>query len=54
MLFIQAPPDTGRFLNAGYLIAVVVMLVYVLSLYLRERRLERDMRELEELARHEP
>ena len=54
MFFLQPPPDTARFLSAGYLIAVAVMLVYVLSLYLRGRRLERDLQELEELAQQEP
>jgi len=50
MFFLQAPPDTSRFMIAGYTIAIVVMLVYVASLYLRERRLRRDLQELEELT----
>ena len=54
MLFLQAPPDTSRFLIAGYTIAIVVMLLYVLSLYLRQRRLERDLQDLEELIEQEP
>jgi hypothetical protein len=54
MLFLQAPPDTSRFLIAGYVIAVVVMLLYALSLYLRQRRLERDLQDLEELAEQQP
>jgi hypothetical protein len=54
MLFLQDPPDTSRFMNAGYLIAVLVMLLYVVSLYLRERRLQRDLQDLEDLAQHQP
>jgi CcmD family protein len=54
MFFLQAPPDTSRFLIAGYTIAIVVMLLYVLSLYLRQRRLERDLQDLEELIEQEP
>jgi CcmD family protein len=54
MLFLQAPPDTSRFLIAGYTIAIVVMLLYVLSLYLRQRRLERDLQDLEELVEEQP
>ena len=54
MQFLLAPPDTSRFMHAGYIIAVVVMLLYVLSLYLRQRRLERDLQDLEELIEQEP
>ena len=54
MFFLQAPPDTSRFLIAGYTIAIVVMLLYVLSLYLRQRRLERDLQDLEELVEEQP
>jgi CcmD family protein len=54
MLFLQAPPDTSRFLIAGYTIAIVVMLLYVLSLYLRQRRLERDLQDLQELVEEQP
>jgi len=50
MFFLQAPPDTSRFLIAGYTIGIVVMLVYVASLYLRERRVQRDLHDLEELV----
>jgi hypothetical protein len=53
MLFLQAPPDTARYMIAGYVIAVLVMLGYAISLYLRERRLQRDLEDLEELAGEE-
>jgi hypothetical protein len=50
MLFLDAPPDTVRYMVAGYIIAVLVMLAYAISLYLRERRLQRDLEDLEDLA----
>jgi hypothetical protein len=50
MLFLDAPADTVRYMVAGYIIAVVVMLVYAASLYLRERRLQRDLQDLQELT----
>lgn len=53
MLFQEGPPDTSRFLIASYAFAVAVMLLYALSLYLRERRLRRDLQDLEELAQEQ-
>lgn len=53
MLFQEGPPDTSRFLIAGYAFAVAVMLLYALSLYLRERSLRRDLQDLEELAQEQ-
>lgn len=53
MLFLEAPPDTARYMVAGYVIAVLVMLGYAISLYLRERRLQRDLDDLEDLAAEE-
>jgi len=50
MLFLQAPPDTYRFMYAGFVIAILVMILYAVSLFLRERRLQRDLQDLEELA----
>ena len=47
---LQSPPDTSRFMVAAYVIAVLVMLAYAASLYLREQRLLRDLKDLEELA----
>jgi hypothetical protein len=35
---------------AGFVIAIVVMILYAASLFLRERRLQRDLHDLEELA----
>jgi hypothetical protein len=53
MLFLEAPPDTARYMVAGYVIAVLVMFGYAISLYLRERRLQRDLDDLEDLAAEE-
>ena len=35
---------------AGYTIAIVVMVLYVVSLFLRERRLKRELEDLQELS----
>jgi hypothetical protein len=50
MDFLLTPPDTSRFMQAGYAVAVIVMVLYVASLFLRERRLQRDLQDLQDLA----
>jgi hypothetical protein len=54
MEFLQSPPDTFRFMFWGYVIAVLVMAAYAASLYFRQRRLRRDLQDLEELAGESP
>lgn len=49
MFFFQAPPDTSQYMIAGYAISFGVMLVYVASLFIRFRNLNRDMSMLEEM-----
>ncbi|GAB4461820.1 MAG: hypothetical protein Kow0070_19960 [Anaerolineales bacterium] len=49
MLFQTATPDTSGYMIAGFVISFVVMGLYVASLYLRRRNLQRDMEMLEEM-----
>lgn len=49
MFFLETPPDTSQYMVAGYAIAFGVMLLYVLSLIIRSRNLNRDVSMLEEM-----
>jgi hypothetical protein len=49
MFFLETPPDTSQYMIAGYAIAFGVMFIYVASLFIRYRNLERDMSMFEEM-----
>jgi len=49
MFLQESPPDTSRYMVLGYSIAFVVMTIYVFSLYIRNRNLNRDKAILEEM-----
>ena len=49
MLFLEAPPDTSQYMIAGYIISFVVMILYVASLFIRFRNLNRDLSTLDEM-----
>jgi hypothetical protein len=49
MFFLDTPPDTSQYMIAGYAVAFGVMLLYVVSLAVRSRNLNRDMSMLEEM-----
>lgn len=49
MFFLETPPDTSGYMVAGYAIAFAVMILYVASLFIRFRNLQRDMSMLEEM-----
>jgi len=49
MFFLETPPDTSQYMVAGYAIAFGVMLIYVVSLFIRSRNLKRDLSMLEEM-----
>lgn len=49
MFFQEPTPDTSGYMIAGYLVAFMVMGLYIASLYLRYRNLNRDMAMLEEM-----
>lgn len=52
-MFFQAPADTTTFMIAGYAVIFGVMLLYVISLNIRKRNLERDMEVLQEIETEE-
>jgi hypothetical protein len=49
MLFQDAPPDTSTYMIAGYAIFFIISFIYVMSLAIRRRNLEQDLRTLEDL-----
>jgi len=49
MFFFETPPDTSQYMIAGYAISFGVMILYVVSLFIRSRNLKRDMSMLEEM-----
>jgi hypothetical protein len=49
MLFQDAPANTTTYMIAGYAVIFGVMLIYLISLYLRQRNLNQDLEVLEEL-----
>ena len=53
MLFQEAPADTTTYMIAGYAVIFGVMLLYVISLYIRKRNLERDLEVLQEIETEE-
>jgi hypothetical protein len=53
MFFQEAPADTTTFMIAGYAVIFGVMLLYVISLYIRKRNLERDLEVLQEIEAEE-
>ncbi|MCJ7660280.1 MAG: hypothetical protein MUO67_14130 [Anaerolineales bacterium] len=53
MFFQEAPADTTTFMIAGYAVIFGVMLLYVISLNIRKRNLERDMEVLQEIETEE-
>ena len=44
-----APPETTNYMIAGYIVIFSVMFIYVVSLFLRRRKLEQDIKILEEM-----
>lgn len=50
MLFFQeSTPDTSAYMIAGYTVAFVIMAIYLASLFIRWRNLDRDLQTLESL-----
>ena len=47
----ETTPDTLNYMIAGYTVFSIVMIAYLVSLYGRWRRLERDRSVLDELAK---
>ena len=45
----QTIPDTSVYMIAGYIIFFSVTIVYIISLFTRWKKLERDLKTLEEM-----
>ncbi len=45
----QAPAETTTYMVAGYSVIFGIMLIYIISLVLRNRNLKRDMQSLHDL-----
>jgi hypothetical protein len=52
-MFLEAIPDTSKYMIAGYVISFLTMGLYVASLYIRNRNLRQDQQTLEDLDRTE-
>ena len=50
-MFLETTPDTSSYMIAGYAIAFTVMGLYVLSMYLRNASLKRDLEMLESIEK---
>jgi hypothetical protein len=46
---LETIPDTTRFMIVGYAVIFGVILLYLASLYIRNRRLRQDMKNLREV-----
>ena len=49
----QAPAETTRYMIAGYSVIFSIMLLYVISLFVRRRNLKRDLQVLNEMESKE-
>jgi hypothetical protein len=45
----ESIPDTSGYMIAGYIISFLTMGIYVLSIYIRNKNLQRDLETLEEM-----
>lgn len=45
----EAYPDTSSYMVAGYIVSFLTMGIYVLSMYIRNRNLKRDLETLEDM-----
>jgi hypothetical protein len=49
----EGPADTAGYMIAGYIVIFGVMLIYLASLYLRQRNLKQDLEVLQDLEEKE-
>ena len=52
MLFQQGPAETTVYMIAGYSVIFGVMLLYLVSLFVRRRRLQRNLEMLEDIEKN--
>jgi hypothetical protein len=51
MFFQEITPDTSGYMIAGYAVFFIVSAIYIASLVVRHRNLQRDLETLEEMDR---
>lgn len=49
----QAPAETTRYMIAGYSVILSIMLLYIISIFIRLRNLKRDVNILDEMETQE-
>jgi CcmD family protein len=49
LLLQEGPADTTSYMIAGYAVIFVVMLLYLISLFVRQRNLQKDLEVFEEI-----
>jgi hypothetical protein len=49
----QAPAETTRYMIAGYSVIFSIMLLYIISIFVRRRNLKRDIKTLNDLESKE-
>jgi hypothetical protein len=53
-MFLETTPDTSGYMIAGFAVSFIVMGVYVVSLYIRNRNLKQDIETLESMRDEKP
>ncbi len=53
MMLQEGPAQTTNYMIFGYAVIFGVLLIYIISLYLRQRNLERDLELMEELEKEQ-
>jgi hypothetical protein len=49
----QAPAETTRYMIAGYSVIFAVMFLYIVSIFIRQRNIKRDLEALNEMETKE-
>ena len=53
-MFLQTTPDTSGYMIAGYVVAFTVIGLYLMSMYMRRRNLNRDLESLQSMQSEKP
>lgn len=54
MLLLETTPDTSSYMIAGFVISFLTMGIYVISLYIRNNNIKRDLETLESMQAEKP
>jgi hypothetical protein len=52
-LLLQAPAETTRYMIAGYSVIFGIMFLYIISLFIRSRKLKQEIETLNEMEQKE-